>query len=298
MRTRALPCWRSILYVPVNVPRFVEKAHLRDADAIILDLEDSVAPSEKANARDLVREAARSVAQNGADVIVRINAPLSHAVRDLEAAVWPGIRAVCLPKIESGAHIALLSECVAELEKERGMEVGSTGFKIIVETARGFMAMQDILRAIECDARVWAMTLGGEDFSRSARMSPLPDALYVPNMVAVIGAHSVGVMALGFIGGVARLDDLEAFRAMIRRAKQVGFVGASCIHPSQIPILNEEFGVSGAEADWARRVLEAAEREDGRGAFRLDDMMIDAPIIQRARDLLERKARFASQDRS
>ena len=132
MVARELPVWRSLLFVPVNVPRFVEKAHLRGADVIMLDLEDSIAPSEKENARRVIQDAVRKVSRNGAEAAVRINAPLSLAVRDLEEAISPLVTAVNLPKIESGAQIELLSDCVAELESARGMRIGSTRVNVII----------------------------------------------------------------------------------------------------------------------------------------------------------------------
>src|SRR5690606_23467456 len=100
-----LPLWRSILFVPANAPRFVEKAHERGADAIIIDLEDAVAPAEKANARALVPEVAAKVGRAGAGVLVRINRPWRLAVRDLEAAVSPAVAAIALPKTEDAGHV-------------------------------------------------------------------------------------------------------------------------------------------------------------------------------------------------
>ena len=101
MTTAALPVWRSLLFVPVTAKRFVDGAARRGADAIILDLEDSVAASEKERARTLVPEAAGIVSRGGADVVVRINRPLRLAVRDIEAAVGPGVLALALPKVDS-----------------------------------------------------------------------------------------------------------------------------------------------------------------------------------------------------
>src|ERR671937_1709529 len=112
--------WRSLLYVPVTSERFVAKAHTRGADAIILELEDAVAPSEKARARGLVAEAAASVSQGGADVLVRINRPWRLAVRDVEAAVGPGVRGLVLPKVDSAEHVLALAESAADVEQERG----------------------------------------------------------------------------------------------------------------------------------------------------------------------------------
>src|SRR6202030_4503615 len=121
-----LPVWRSMLFVPVTAQRFVDGAAKRGADAIILDLEDAVAASEKARARTLVPEAAAIVSSGGADVVVRLNRPLRMTVRDLEAAIGPGVQAVALPKAESADHLRLVAEIIDELEAERGMPLGTT----------------------------------------------------------------------------------------------------------------------------------------------------------------------------
>jgi len=114
--TPSRPVWRSLLYVPVNVEKYVAKAHTRGADAIQLDLEDSVPVSEKANARKLVQEAAETVSQAGADVVVRINQPLRMAVRDLEETVSPRVQAITLTKVDSASHVRLLAEILGEIE--------------------------------------------------------------------------------------------------------------------------------------------------------------------------------------
>src|SRR5271156_4059400 len=124
--TGALPVWRSLLFVPVTARRFVDGAARRGAGPIILDLEDSVAASEKERARGLVPEAAAIVSRGGADVVVRINRPLRVAVRDIEATVGPGVLALALPKTESAEHVRLLAEIVDEVEAEHGMMTGTT----------------------------------------------------------------------------------------------------------------------------------------------------------------------------
>src|SRR2546430_4587443 len=110
MTRNVLPVWRSLLFVPVTQRRFVDGAAKRGADGIILDLEDSVAASEKERARTLVPEAAEIVSRAGADVIVRINRPLRMTVRDLEAVIGPGVDAIALPKAESADHVRLVAE--------------------------------------------------------------------------------------------------------------------------------------------------------------------------------------------
>src|SRR5258705_8931819 len=144
MQSNNVPVWRSLLFVRVTQRRFVDCAARRGADAIILDLEDSVAASEKERARTLVPEAAEIVSRGGADVMVRLNRPLRMTVRDLEAVIGPGVQAVALPKAESADHVRLVAEIIDELEVERGIPLGTTKMLAMVETASAFFRIADI----------------------------------------------------------------------------------------------------------------------------------------------------------
>jgi citrate lyase subunit beta / citryl-CoA lyase len=288
----SLPVWRSLLFVPVTAQRFVDGAARRGADAIILDLEDSVAASEKERARGLVPEAAEIVSRGGADVVVRINRPLRLAVRDIEAAVGPRILALALPKVDSPEHVRLLAEIIDEVEAERGMTSGTTRLIAMVETAAAFFRIAEIARA---HPRLCALNLGAEDFALSAGILPDAEGLFMPKQMAVFAARAAGIMPLGFIGTVAEFHDLDGFRQTIRRSRRLGFIGASVIHPSQIPILNEEFRPSPAEVDHARRVVAAYDKAlaEGVGAVTVDGKMIDVPVVERARLVIEREAAIA-----
>jgi citrate lyase subunit beta/citryl-CoA lyase len=283
------------LFVPVTVPRFVEGAARRGADAIILDLEDSVAASEKERARSLVPEAAAIVARGGADVVVRINRPWRMAVRDIEAAVGPGVQALALPKTDSADHVRMAAEIVDEVEAERGVPTGSTRLIAMVETAAAFFHLAEIARA---HPRLCALTLGAEDFATSAGIMAEPEALTMPKQMAVFAARAAGIMPLGFIGSIAEFHDLDGFRRTIRRSRRFGFIGASVIHPSQVPVLNEEFRPAAAEIDHASRVVAAYDKAlaEGIGAVTVDGKMIDVPVVERARLLLEREAAIAARE--
>jgi citrate lyase subunit beta/citryl-CoA lyase len=295
MTAISLPVWRSLLFVPVTAKRFVDGAARRGADAIILDLEDSVAASEKDRARTLVTEAAQIVSRGGADVVVRINRPLRLAVRDIEAVVGPGVLALALPKVDSPEHVRLLAEIVDELEAERGMAPGTTRLIAMVETAAAFFRIAEIARA---HPRLCALNLGAEDFALSAGIFPDAEGLFMPKQMAVFAARGAGIMPLGFIGTVAEFHDLDGFRQTIRRSRRLGFIGASVIHPSQIPILNEEFRPGVEEVDHARRVVAAYDKAlaEGVGAVTVDGKMIDVPIVERARLLLERETAIAARE--
>jgi citrate lyase subunit beta/citryl-CoA lyase len=287
--TAEAPVWRSLLYVPAHVEKFVAAAHSRGADAIILDLEDSVPADQKAQARALVATAAERVGRAGADVVVRINRPLSLAVQDIEAAVGPGVAALSLPKIEAAAQIRLLDEAVSEVEAARGLSPGRTRFIVLIESALGLLAMAEIARA---SPRVAAMTLGSEDFALDLGMESSDETMLLPKQQLIQACAAARIMPLGTIGTIARFDDAKAYLALAKRSRRFGYVGSSCIHPRQVPLLNEAFTPSLEEVAYAARVVDqAAEAERaGRGAFALDGKMIDAPIVARAQRLLAQQA--------
>ena len=282
-----LPIWRSMMFVPVNVQKFVEGAHTRGADVIILDLEDSILPKDKANARTLIQDAAAKVSRGGADVLVRVNRELRHCVRDLEALVAPAIYGFMLPKVQSAQHVQLIAEVLDELEAERGIPKGHTRIVAMIETAEAFFHVKEIAAS---HPRVVALTLGSEDFALSVGMVPEAEGLFYPKQQIVLAARAAGILPLGFIGTVADYKDLEAFRATARRSRRIGFTGASVIHPSQIAILNEEFRPSADEVERARRIVSAFEvaAKGNAGAIEVDGKMVDIPIVERARRTLER----------
>jgi citrate lyase subunit beta/citryl-CoA lyase len=284
-----LPVWRSLLYVPVNVEKYVAKAHERGADCILLDLEDSVPAHEKDNARKLVAQAASRVRRGGADVAVRINRPDAMAERDLEAAVGPEVNAIAVTKVDDAAHLKRLDERVSQLEAKRGLKAGHTRFIAMVETPAAFFRMPEIAAAVERNA---AMDIGGEDFALENGMEPTEETLLMPKQQMIFAARSAGIMPLGYIASVASFGDLEAFRRMVQRSRQFGFMGASCIHPAQVAIVNELYSPSAEEVALAGRIIEGNEKAkaEGRASFAVDGKMVDVPVVVRAERLLERHA--------
>ena len=237
--TEMLPLWRSSLFVPATSERFIAKAHLRGADAIKIDLEDAVAPTEKARARTLVPSVAASVGQAGADVLVRINRPWRMAVADLESSVGANVNGIVIPKIESADHVVFLEEIVAELEAERGLAPGHTCFTLQIETAKGFLNVREIAGA---SRRNKAISVGNEDFAHMLGMpETISEALIGAMQTVQMAAREAGILALGYPGSIANFSDLDAYRADIARARALGFDGGSCIHPAQVAILNEGF---------------------------------------------------------
>lgn len=287
------PFWRSLLFVPVTARRFVEKAHTRGADAIQLDLEDSIAQGEKDEARRLLPQAVDRLVGLGVDVAVRVNRPWRQAVRDLEVAVRPGVRALALPKLAGAEHVRFLDEVVSELEAVAGMPPGAVRFIAMVETAEGYFRLREIAAA---SPRVAFLTLGTEDFATSTGTRPDPDLMAGPKQTTVFAARAAGVLPIGLVGSIANYQDLEAFRAVVRRSRDLGLVGASAVHPAQVPIINAGFAPTEEEVERATRMVSTydAALAAGVGAVEFDGAMIDEPVVERSRALLRLASRTPS----
>jgi citrate lyase subunit beta / citryl-CoA lyase len=290
-----LPVWRSLLYVPANVEKYVEKCHTYGADCVQLDLEDSVPCAEKAQARKLIERAAARLRERGIDVVVRINRPLGMAVRDIEAAVGPAVNGLSIPKVQSAAHLQLLDELVADLEEMRGLAAGHTRFIALIETAEAFFEMPKIAKSTK---RLAGMALGSEDLALEVGMRPTEETLLMAKQQMIFAAATAGLLPLGFIASASSYGDVEAFRRMVRRSREFGFAGAGCIHPSQIPIVNEAYTPSEEEVAEARRIVAAGKMAEsaGRGSLAIDGHMIDGPIKLRAQRLLERHAAIQARE--
>ncbi len=282
-----------MMFVPVNVSKYVEKAHTRGADAIVLDLEDSIAPNDKEEARRLVEFAAPICAKSGADIFVRINRPLELAVRDIEAVVSPIVKALKLPKIESAGHVQLLAELIETVERRRGMPIGHTRLMPAIETATAFFRAEEIAAA---HPRNISLTLGAEDFTASIGAVPAMEVMTYRKQHALIAARAAGLRAFGVIGSGADYRDESAFRELIRRSRRFGIQGSTCIHPAIVPLLTEGFSPTPQEIAHAERVVSAYETAiaEKRGSFSIDGKMIDIPIVERSQQLLSVVRRFAA----
>ena len=292
----APPVWRSMLYVPATSEKFIEKAHERGADAIKIDLEDAVALAEKPRARTLVRSAAKMVARGGADVLVRINRPLRMAVDDLEASVWPEVHGLVLPKVESADHIGFLAEIITELEDERDMQRGHIKLMALIETPRGYSNVRDIAHSSE---RLSAIALGQEDFSAEMGMvEPEGMSLLSYYQTVQVAAREAGILPIGYPGSIAEFTDLELFKSNALIARKLGFDGGACIHPKQVPILNEAFTPTDEEIDRSERMVAAydAAMAAGDGAVAFEGKMIDVPVVARAERILSIRDRIKAKE--
>ena len=292
----APPVWRSMLYVPATSEKFIEKAHERGADAIKIDLEDAVALAEKPRARTLVRSVAKMVARGGADVLVRINRPLRMAVDDLEASVWPEVHGLVLPKVESADHIGFLAEIITELENERDMQQGHIKLMALIETPRGYSNVREIAHSSE---RLSAIALGQEDFSAEMGMvEPEGMSLLSYYQTVQVAAREAGILPIGYPGSIAEFTDLELFKSNALIARKLGFDGGACIHPKQVPILNEAFTPTDEEIDRSERMVATydAAMAAGDGAVAFEGKMIDVPVVARAERILSIRDRIKAKE--
>ena len=289
---------RSSLILPVNVPRFVEKAYARGADAIVLDLEDSVPPQEKASARKLVQGSLAVAGRGGAEVLVRVNNDPALLTDDIDAAVHPGLDGLSIPKAETAAQIQAIVAQIERLERARGVAPGHVRLSLAVETPRGFLALEAIARSSD---RIATMSIGVEDYCLELGVEPSADGLELMYPVAhlVTVCKVVGVQPTGLVGSIAGFRDLAVFEGAAQRARQLGCEGAGCIHPDQVTVLNRVFTPDPAKVEHARRVVEAFEDGVRRGtaSVNLDGKMVDVPVYKRAQVVLARATVVAETER-
>lgn len=290
--------YRSMLILPVHVPRFVEKAYQRRADAITLDLEDSVPASEKTAARAFVKDGVALAGRGGAKVLVRVNNEPELLLPDLEAAVCPGLHAIFMPKVEAPVDLVNLDSHLKELEAGRGIEAGSIRVSVHIESPLGLLHMRE---SIAASNRVESVSLGVDDYCLQLGVEPSQDAmeLLFPFCTLITVCKAAGVSPLGILGTVAGFRDLDGFRRAAENGRQLGCDGAFCIHPDQVAILNQVFSPAPTHIDHARRVVVAFEEglKAGRAAISLDGRMVDTPVYKQAKAVVERAEAIAAIER-
>lgn len=273
--------WRSMLFVPAAAPQRWQKAHMRGADALIVDLEDSTQPEAKAAARVQATEAVAFLSAQGATVTVRVNNDEAYLADDIEAVVRPGLSAIVLPKVEQAAELESLSAMLDALEYEQGFGRNAVKVIAVIESPRALERVAQIADG----PRLAGISLGSEDFALTLGRPPGPLSLDLAAMQIAYAAAARGIMGIGMATGIANFTDLDAFSAEARRAHAMGLTGAMCIHPNQVGVLNACFGASEADVAEARAILAAWEQRTD-GVVNHNGKMIDQPVVERARRLL------------
>lgn len=278
---------RSRLYLPGNEPKFMINAGLHTPDAVILDLEDSVHPTEKDAARILVRNALRCVDFHGAERMVRIN-QLPLGLIDLETIVPESPHLILIPKVENADQVREVAQRIENIQA--GESMGPVWLMPIVESALGIEHAFEVARATDS---VVAITMGLEDYTADLGVTKTTEgheSLYARTRL-VNAARAAGVQPIDSVFG--DVGDIEGLKAWARRSRSLGFEGMGCIHPRQIEPIHEAFAPTTEEIGKAQRIVTAFEEAEakGLGVVSIGSRMIDPPVVLRAQRLVEQAAR-------
>ena len=281
---------RSMLFVPGANAAMISNTFIYKPDSIMFDLEDSVALAEKDTARMLVAHALQHPLYRELETVVRVNPLASEfGLLDLDAVVRAGTDIVRLPKTDSAQDIIDMDAAITEIEKACGRAVGSTQLLAAIESAQGILAVNDIAKA---SPRLMGIALGAEDYVRNMKTERSPDGieLLFARSSILHAARANGLMAFDTVYSDARNE--EGFLREASLIKQLGFDGKSLINPNQITLIHNLFAPTQKEVDHATRVIAAAEEAErnGSGVVSLNGKMVDTPIIERAKLVLQRAA--------
>lgn len=274
---------RSRLYLPGNEPKFFINSGLHKPDGIILDLEDSVAPSEKDAAQLLVRNALRSVDFYGAERMVRIN-QLPRGLTDLRYIVPHNVHIILIPKCESSKQITEVEEKINKLKNEHNIK-NEIYLMPIIESALGIIKAYEIASASK---NICSLAIGLEDYTADIgiqRTNEGNESFFARSMI-VNAAKAAGAQAIDTV--FSDVADMEGLRQSVLEAKSLGFEGKGCIHPRQIKIIHEAFAPTKEEIEKAQKIVEAFEEAEkkGLGVVSLGTKMIDPPVVKRAQRIL------------
>lgn len=291
MQYQSLDVCRSMLFVPGNRARMLDRAPSTGADALVVDLEDAVPAGEKVAARRLTRAALPRLAASGTPVFVRVNNVNTGQARvDLMAIVRAGLAGVVHPKTEHPQDLRDLDVMLREAEVRNNVRPGDTAVLPLIETPRGLLDVQRIATAID---RVAGLALGGEDYTSALGVPRSDEALAHSRAVIVTVAVALGIGAIDT--PYPAIDDERGLARETKLAAAMGFRGKFAIHPGQVPAVNKAFSPSLDDVAHARRIVDAARRAERqrKGSVAVDGKMVDAPVVARAHRTIAMAARTA-----
>jgi citrate lyase subunit beta/citryl-CoA lyase len=276
-----------MLYVPGNNPGMIRDANIYGSDSIMFDLEDSVSLQEKDSARFLVYNALTTLDFGEKELVVRINSLDSKlGIEDLEAIVRAQPDVIRLPKTETAEDVAECEAQIERIEKEAGIPVGKTGMMAAIESAKGVLNAEKIACASK---RLIGIALGAEDFVTDLKTNRSPEGteLLVARSLILMAARSAGIAAIDTV--YSDVNNEEGLRAETRLIKQLGFDGKSVINPKQIEPIHEIFTPSEKEITKSLAIMDAIQEahKKGSGVISLNGKMIDKPIVERAKHVLD-----------
>lgn len=269
----------SRLYLPGNTPSLMINAGIHKPDGIILDLEDSVAPDKKHEARFNIRNALRQINFYGAERMVRIN-QVPKGLDDLEFLIPHNVNLILVPKCESAQQIHQVNSKIEELKEKYGVS-GSVWLMPIIESALGVIKAYEIASSAE---NIVSLAIGLEDYTAdlgTRRTAEGTESFFARSMV-VNAARAAGLQPIDSV--FSDIDDMEALRQNVLVSKSLGFDGMGCIHPRQIKVIHDNYAPDNAEIEKARKIVKAFNEASskGLGVVSLGSKMIDPPVVKRA----------------
>jgi len=275
---------RSRLYLPGNQPKLFINAGLHKADGIILDLEDSVSPSEKNAAKLLVRNALRSVNFYNSERMVRIN-QLPEGIDDLKFIIPHNVQVILIPKCETAEQVNEVESEIIRIKKESDIK-NNVYLMPIIESALGVINAYKIASASKLNC---ALTIGLEDYTAdigTQRTEVGKESLFARSAV-VNAAKAAGIQAIDTV--YSDISNMDGLRESVLEAKSLGFEGKGCIHPRQIKVVHKAFAPTEEEIEKARKIVKAFKEAEkkGLGVVALGSKMIDPPVVKRALKIME-----------
>lgn len=278
---------RSIMYIPGNNPKFISKIPSIPADIITFDLEDAIPPAEKVATREMIKESLQQGHAGGAQVFVRINNWETNLTDDdLEAIVWPGLDGVTLAKTGCAADVQRLDWKLEELERRRGIPVGTVKISMLLETAKGVMNANECCFASKRNVNA---IFGAVDYCRDMRVkltSAAVEQQYARAKVAV-ACRAAGIVAID--APFVDYSDIPGFEKNVADGRQMGYEGRMIIHPGQVEPSNKLYAPDPADVEWAKGVVKVFEEEGiakGKASVSLNGKMVDTPVYMNAKDIL------------
>lgn len=280
--------YRSRLVIPINVDKFVEKAQSRGADMLVLDLEDSIPMEEKEEARKKVRSSIEKIKNGNSRIYVRVNSEQDFLFKDVFHSIWQGVSGIVLPKIENKEQIVEVDHWIRVLENERKLPDFSIAISLVVETSTGLKNLDSILSSSK---RIDTVTLGTEDYAQDIGMVLNEESnayLDSARMHIINMANAYNIIPLGMTSSMTDYTHLETFKKVAKISYSIGFQGSSCIHPTQVPILNESYIPDTKQVGHAKEVIQAFEKSlsENRASSSLNGKMIDYPHYNQAKKTL------------
>lgn len=277
---------RSLLFMPGNKQKLLNKIPTVTADAVVLDLEDSVPLAEKSKARELIGNAIKSFGNEKVKIFVRTNNVNNEIIiEDLNGVVMKGLDGLVLPKIESAGEVRLVSRLLGLLEEKNNLEFGSIKLIPTIETALGLLRASDITGSSE---RVIAISWGAEDYTLDLGIKRTKEGkeLYFPRALLANTAAAYKVQCLDTV--FTDFNDEDGLIEEVRQIKQLGFHGKYLIHPKQIEPVNRGFMPTEEEISFSKKVVEAFDKaqKENLGVIAVDGKMVDPPVVEKAKRIM------------